>query len=139
MPVLGTSVGLAYIAHCSQTERDKFLQQVKNDPEPWNRIAHDPSRLQGALTRIRKQGFAVMNETYSRKEYENRVSSIGVPVMAGTTLFGSVNILYLKNAFTLAVAKKKLVRPRQVLAEQMATKLAHTFSGAVSYPIDEIH
>ena len=129
VPVLGTSVGLAYIAHCSQTERDKFLQQVKNDPEPWNRIAHDPSRLQGALTRIRKQGFAVMNETYSRKEYENRVSSIGVPVMAGTTLFGSVNILYLKNAFTSATAKKKSVRSLKGLATQMATELAHTFPG----------
>ncbi len=127
VPVLGTSVGLAYIAHCSQTERKNFFQEVKNDPEPWNRIARDSSRLQGVLRRIRKQGFAVMDATYSRNEYENRVSSIGVPVMAGSTLFGSVNILYLKNAFTSATAKKKLVRPLQVLAEQMATKLAHTF------------
>ena len=131
VPVLGTSIGLAYIAHCSQVERANFLQEVKNDPEPWNRMARDSSRLEVALARIRKQGFAVMDATYSSKEYENLVSSIGVPVKAGTTLFGSVNILYLKNAFTSATAKRKLVRPLKAFAEQMATELAHTFSGDV--------
>ena len=131
VPVLGTSVGLAYIAHCSQTERDKLFHRVKNDPEPWNRVARDSSRLQSSLTRIRKQGFAVMNEAYSRKEYDNNVSSIGVPVMVGTTLFGSVNILFLKNAYTSATAKKKLVRPLKVLAGQIATELAPAFSGVV--------
>ena len=94
-------------------------------------MARDSSRLQVALARIRKQGFAVMDATYSSKEYENLVSSIGVPVKAGTTLFGSVNILYLKNAFTSATAKRKLVRPLKAFAEQMATELAHTFSGDV--------
>ena len=132
VPVLGTSVGLAYIAHCSQAERDTFFKQVKNDPEPWSRIARDSSRLQGALTRIRKQGFAVMDATYSSKEYENLVSSIGVPVMAGATLFGSVNILYLKTAFTPAVARKKLVRPLKVVAEEIARELARTFPGVMA-------
>lgn len=131
VPVLGTSVGLAYIAHCSITERENCFQQVQNDPEPWNRIARDPSRSRSELAKIRKQGFAVMSETYSSKEYENLVSSIGVPVMAGTKLFGAVNILYLKNTFSVTMAKKKLVRPLKVLSGQMATELARAFPDGV--------
>ena len=72
-----------------------------------------------------------MSETYSSKEYENLVSSIGVPVMAGTKLFGAVNILYLKNAFSVMLAKKKLVRPLKVLSGQMATELARAFPDGV--------
>ena len=132
LPVLGASVGLAYIAHCSANQRNKFLQEVKDDPEPWNRIARDSSRLQEALAQIRKQGFAEMDATYSSKEYESLVSSIGVPVMVGTNLFGSVNIVYVKTAFTSATARKKLVRPLKVVAEQMAGELAHTFPGLVA-------
>ncbi len=80
-PVLGTSLGLAYIAHNPQDESDRLVERIKDNPDSWNDIARDPARLQNRLTRIARQGYATMTDSYFRQEYGNRIFCIGVPIM----------------------------------------------------------
>lgn len=47
-PILGTSLGLAYLAFCPDAERDEILERVTGDLAPWNKLAQDPARLEAA-------------------------------------------------------------------------------------------
>lgn len=125
-PVLGTSLGLAYLAHCPETERDAILERVASDTAPWAKIAQDPGRLNRRLDEIRALGFATMDENYSRIEYDGRIGSVGVPIMTGRKLFASMNVIYLSTTLSPQGARDGLVAPLQHVARSMAEELDKT-------------
>jgi len=122
-PVLGTSLGLAYIAHCQEGERARLLELVAKDEAPWNDLARAPDRLEETLTMIRSQGYATMDPHYSRQEYDNRIDSIGIAITSANTVFASINVIYLKSALNRETARDTLLGPLQKVADQMAEKL----------------
>lgn len=119
-PVLGTSLGLAYIAHCPAPEREAILKRVVGDPAPWSKLAHDPARLEKRLDEIRIQGYATMDENYSRMEYEGRIGSIGVPIKTPIKLFASINVIYLNSALSAQAARDTLLSPLNEAADKIA-------------------
>lgn len=123
-PVLATSLGLAYIAHCPEAERAAFLARDAADQGPWTGLAREPARLAALLATVRRRGFATMDAAYSRQEYNNRISSIGVPVMRGETVFAALNVIYLKSALGQEEARTALLAPLQEVARRMADALA---------------
>lgn len=123
-PVLGTSLGLAYIAHCPALEREDFLSRAVDDPAPWNDIARDRGRLDETLDTVRRQGYATMTEKYSQEEYGARVFSLGVPIRTDQTTYASINVVYLRSALTPEKALATLLGPLQRIAETMARELA---------------
>ncbi len=122
-PMLGTSLGLAYLAHCSAGERETILERSVDDRLPWSKLAREPARFARRLEEIRVQGHAAMEESYSRLEYEGRVRSIGVPIMTERTLFAAVNVIYLTSALTPETARDALFEPLQAVAGRMAAEL----------------
>lgn len=130
-PVLGTSLGLAYIAFCPEDERKAFLARIADDSAPWNRIFNEPGRLEMRLAEVRSRGFATMDENYSRIEYEGRISSLGVPIMTERRIFASINVVYLNSAMTARMACESLLGPLRDVARRMAQELEKTDIGAV--------
>lgn len=122
-PVLATSLGLAYLANCGESEREDYLARAAADPAAWNDIARNLPLLNVKLAAIRKQGFATMEESYSRSYYESKFFSIGVPIMTTDRIFGAINVIYLKSALTEKTAHDKLLQPLQEVATRMAVKL----------------
>jgi IclR family transcriptional regulator, mhp operon transcriptional activator len=131
-PVLGTSLGLAYLAHCSAPERDAILDRIADDTAPWSKMMQDMGRLHRRLDEIRAQGFATMDENYSRIEYDGRIGSVGVPVMSDGKLFASMNVIYLNNTLSAEAARETLVGPLQDVARRMAVELDKTGIAAVA-------
>lgn len=123
-PVLVTSLGLAWLAHCSEAERAAFVVRAAADPAPHNDLARDPQALQARLQTVQAQGYATMDPSYSRANYEGRFSSIGVPVMAGGRVFGAVNVIHLLSALGPEEARDRLLAPLQEVAARMAARLA---------------
>lgn len=123
-PVLGTSLGLAYIANCPATEREEFLTRVIEDPAPWNDIVRDRAALDAMIEAIRRQGYATMTETYSRQEYGSRLFSLGVPIKTDETAFASINVIYLRSAMSPEKAVDTLLGPLQKVAKTMAAELS---------------
>ncbi|MEZ2410701.1 helix-turn-helix domain-containing protein [Bosea sp. RCC_152_1] len=123
-PVLGTSLGLAYLAFCPLQEREAVIARALDETGPWNEIARSPQMLAAKLDLVREQGYATMDENYSRIEYDNRILSIGVPIKAGTTVMASINVIYLTSALTPAKARETLLAPLQAVAAHMADTLA---------------
>lgn len=123
-PVLGTSLGLAYLAHCPSTEREAFLARVKDDPAPWNEPARHPERAERAFETIRARGYAEMTPSYAAREYDGMIGSIGVPIARDGRVYGAMNTLYLLNALTPERAVATLLAPLRATADQLADELA---------------
>ena len=54
-PVLGTSLGLSYMAHCGTAQREAFLARMADDPAPWNDLARNPAEAERAFAGIRER------------------------------------------------------------------------------------
>lgn len=123
-PILGTSLGLAYVAFCSEDERAAILARLATDPRAWNELIRAPEKLAAKIDSVRSFGYATMDENYSRLEYDGKIFSIGVPIMFGQRVFATMNVIYLLSALTPAQAQALLLSPLQAVAEKMGRILA---------------
>ena len=123
-PMLAASLGLAYTAFCGAEERAEILKASARDPAPWNEVARDPGRAEKVFGAIRQAGYATMDPAYMAQEYDNRISSVGVPIRDGATIFACINVLYLRSALSAEDAASALVGPLQEIAAALAADLA---------------
>ena len=128
-PVLGASLGLAYIAHCPEDERAAFLAsidetQINDDNAPWNAIARDRVGLDRRLEEIRSCGYATIDPDYARAEYSSRISSIGVPIMQEDRVFAAINVVFMSSVLAPQAAVEVILPGLQRIAARMAEALA---------------
>lgn len=122
-PVLVTSLGLAYLAYCPDSEREAFIAQAAQNLSRFNDLARNPDLLAPKLARVRQNGYATMEESYSRNVYDSQFFSIGVPIMAKGHVFGAINVVYLRSALTEVAARDQLLAPLQAVAGRMAVRM----------------
>ena len=123
-PILGTSLGRAYIAFCSDEDRVRALALAAKSTDPWDGPAHDPRQAAQLIKRIRKRGFATMHEDYSRRAYESSADSIGVPVLIGGVAACAMNLMYLREAMGAREAEERYLTPLRETAARLASALA---------------
>ncbi|MDF0498670.1 helix-turn-helix domain-containing protein [Bradyrhizobium yuanmingense] len=127
-PVLGTSMGRAYLAFCEPAEQERIAARLALSPEPWNDLARNPAKLTKVLRAIRKAGFAVMDESYSRRIFGGAVWAIGVPVAVPNRLFASMNVMMLREAVSTEEGLRRFVpqmkKVASALAETLSARLA---------------
>lgn len=122
-PVLVTSLGLAYLAYCPADEREDFIRRAAADPSRFSDLARNRDMLDAKLAKVREQGYATMEESYSRNIYDSQFFSLGVPVKTEERVFASINVIYLRSALTEAAAKEQLLPPLHQVAGRMAIRL----------------
>ena len=122
-PLLGTSLGLAYIAFTTEEEREAAFASLRSSADPWNEIARDRDRAVELLRVIRKTGYATTDLRYTQREYDGKVISFGVPIMNGTRPMGALNVTYLREALTRAEAEKRLLPPLKKAATDISANL----------------
>ena len=122
-PLLASSLGLAYVAHCDEPTRQAILDTQAALPGPWNDVARNPDLARRTFAQIRTRGFAAMHPEYSRLEYDNRVSTVGVPILAGTRVLAAINVLYLKTALSREQAVAELLPGLKETAGRIARDL----------------
>jgi IclR family mhp operon transcriptional activator len=57
LPLLSTAVGLAYLAHCSDNEREAILDALRRSDGPEVQIAKDSRKVNAMLSEIRTRGY----------------------------------------------------------------------------------
>ena len=97
VPVLTTSVGLAYLAHCAQQELRAVLETLAQSNEPADALARNPTAVERLLADIRARGYATRFRGANPK-----TSSIAVPVLRQGQALASINITWIDSALTLA-------------------------------------
>lgn len=119
-PILQTSIGRAYLAHCNETEREDILARLA---ETTPRLP-PRARIDRVLEGVREAGFAVMDEGYSRREYKGAILAIAVPVQSEMHLHGSLNLMFLRATIDPSEAARRYLAPLQTAAATIATALS---------------
>lgn len=128
-PLLGTSLGVSFLAFCDGETRDDALSRLTGSGDPWNAIVHRPAALGRLLERVRRDGYATMDEDYSSRSYNGVASAIGVPVMLAGVAVGSLNLMYLRNSIDEAGVISRFVQPLREAAAEIARALAALRAG----------
>jgi IclR family transcriptional regulator, mhp operon transcriptional activator len=102
---LETAVGRAYLAFCSTKERQQILEQLRRSGKPDDWLAHEPRRLDGILAETRERGYATRDPSFHGRNYggppvDDRLAAIAVPLLDGKRVHASINILWIRKAFT---------------------------------------
>ncbi len=122
-PLLGTSMGRVYLAFSGDTERNRIISRLAAIPEPWNDLARNRRRFNKVMADIRATGFALMDEEYSRQVFSGTVWAFGVPVMIGSTVFASMNVMLLRKAMSQEDGLRQFLAPLQQAAAKIANLL----------------
>lgn len=101
-----TGVGRAYLAFCPAREREQILKRLRRSDKPEDRLARDPNRLEKILAETRERGFGVRDPSfvggpYGTHPFDDGLAGIAIPLQDGRRVYGSINILWIKTAFTI--------------------------------------
>jgi hypothetical protein len=101
-----TGVGRAYLAYCPARERQRIVETLRLSTKAEDRLAREPARLNAILAEVRARGYATRDPIhvggwYGRPPHADGLISIAVPLRDGPRVLGSVNIVWLKTAFSV--------------------------------------
>ena len=101
-----SGVGRAYLAYCPEKEREAILKRLRKSDKPEDRLAHEPRRLEKILVETRKRGFAIRDPGfiggfYGTVPQDDGLAAIALPLLDRGRVHGSMNILWVKTAFTI--------------------------------------
>ena len=125
-PVLGTSLGMAFLAHSPVDLKDELIAMMIGDPAPWNDLARAPKKLELELSEVRSQGYATMHPDYGRQSYTSTVSAIAVPVLIEERAVAALNVMFLTEALSPQQAGDKLASSLKAAASRIAAALSAT-------------
>jgi IclR family transcriptional regulator, mhp operon transcriptional activator len=101
-----SGVGRAYLAFCPEQERNDILQLLRSSDKPKDRLARDPKRLDRILAETRARGYGTRDPIFTGGNFgippfDDGLAAIAVPLLDRTRVHGSINILWIKSAFTI--------------------------------------
>jgi IclR family transcriptional regulator, mhp operon transcriptional activator len=101
-----TGVGRAYLAYCPEKERERILERLRKSNKPEDRLARDPKRLDRILAETRARGYGTRDLAFAGGGYgtpplDDGLAAIVVPLLDRTRVHGSINILWIKTAFSV--------------------------------------
>jgi IclR family mhp operon transcriptional activator len=101
-----TAVGRAYLAFCPAGERERILERLRRSDKPEDLLARDPRRLEQVFAETRARGFglrdpAFVGGPYGTPPFDDGLAGMAIPLQDGRRVYGSINILWIKTAFTI--------------------------------------
>jgi IclR family mhp operon transcriptional activator len=123
-----TAPGRAYLAHCPARERHRILRKLRDSDKPEDRLARDPRRFDKILAETRARGYAIRDPAYFGGFYggpphRDGLAAIAVPLVDHTCVHGSINILWIKTAFTVEEFAARHLADLQAAAQEIVSSL----------------
>ncbi|MGH3463999.1 MAG: IclR family transcriptional regulator [Kribbellaceae bacterium] len=117
-PAYATSMGRVLLAHQPAEWLDEYLKTVEL-VALTPRTVTDPAKLRSTLTRIRNQGFAVVDQ-----ELEEGLRSMAVPIHDGAgTVVAAMNVSARTSRGSSEAIRRELLPPLRTAATQLEADL----------------
>ena len=125
---LQTGVGRAYLAFCAERERENIVRRLRKSDKPEDQLARDPKRLDRILAETRMRGYAVRDPGftgggYGKAPFDDGLAAIVVPLLDRTRVHGSINILFVKTAYSVEDFAARHLADLQIAAEEIVSSL----------------
>lgn len=123
LPIMECSSGKAYMAFCSDEERDHLLEGLRTVEGAAERMAMLLLSNDSLLRDVRRTGYA----TQSRNAYTSnpgKTSSISVPLFRGDAVAGAIVVIFFAVAMTMEQAVAQFVGPLKATADAISAELA---------------
>jgi IclR family mhp operon transcriptional activator len=106
VPWLVSAVGRAYLAYCPDKERAQIIATLRKSTFRDDRAARDPKLVDEILSEVRAKGYATRDPShtgaaYRKASFADGLAAIAVPVMKGRRVYGAINLLWIKTAFSI--------------------------------------
>jgi IclR family mhp operon transcriptional activator len=103
---LMSAVGRAYLAFCPDKDREEILGRLRKSRKLVDRLARDQKRVERVLEETRKRGYGLRDPSfgggpYGREPIDEGVSAIAVPLRDDKQVYGAVNILWIRTAYSI--------------------------------------
>jgi IclR family transcriptional regulator, mhp operon transcriptional activator len=123
-----TGVGRAYLAFCPDREREGLLKRLRKSDKPDDWLARDPKRLDQILEETRARGYGTRDPAFVGGHYggppvDDGLAAIAVPLQDRKRVHGSINILWIKTAFTVEGFAGRHLADLQAAAAEIAEAL----------------
>lgn len=108
VPMLQTGLGRAWIAYCSEEERDTIVAELSASESPFDRAARNPELIEALIAETRERGYGSREAGFTlRKAGEEKTDGFAVPVMVRSGIVACINVTWLVSAFDLQTAVKR--------------------------------
>jgi IclR family mhp operon transcriptional activator len=103
--MLRSSIGRAYLAFCSEPERQAALQRLRAS-DPRDALSSRPTAVKRLLDQTRLAGYAQRYASFggqynwSRREFQDGRDSIAIPVIVSGDVIASVNLTWITKVET---------------------------------------
>jgi hypothetical protein len=113
--LLASALRRAYLAYCSETERQSIIALLRNSQRPVDRPAGDPGYMAALVRGVLRTGYAVTPPVAN-----DPIAGLAVPVSRGSRVFACLTPRYPGRAMTEAEAVKRYLLPLQQAARAIA-------------------
>lgn len=123
LPIMECSSGKAYMAFCSDAEREHLLEGLRTIEGAAEKMATLLLSNDSLLREVRSQGYA----TQSRNAYTanpGKTSSIAVPLFRGEEVAGAITIIFFSVAMPMEKAIAQFVAPVTQTARAISLELS---------------
>jgi IclR family transcriptional regulator, mhp operon transcriptional activator len=123
-----TGVGRAYLAFCPAGERQKIVQKLQKSDKPDDLLARDPKRLARILAETHERGYGIRDPGFIGGRYgspplDDGLAAIAVPLLDRTRVHGSINVLWIRTAFSVEEFAVRHLGDLQVAAHEIVSSL----------------
>jgi IclR family transcriptional regulator, mhp operon transcriptional activator len=127
--MLRSASGRAYLAFCSDSEREAVIQRLTASTEPGNYLAHRPSMLHKIIADTQRLGYGVRAADFgghfdkTRRESDDNRDSIAVPIWAGNEVAAVINLTWMHKSTTLEQIVKTQLAVLTEASKEISEKL----------------
>jgi IclR family transcriptional regulator, mhp operon transcriptional activator len=118
VPVLLSSLGLVYLTHLGEAERDTILRTLAASDRADSGLARDRRAVGALLAQVRRRGYGFREGGISPK-----TGSIAVPVMWRGRPIACVNLHYILSAMTMEQVAERYLAPMRAAAAKIEKAL----------------
>ena len=123
-----TGVGRAYLAFCPDKERAEILNRLRKSGRPDDHLAHDPKRLDRIFAETRRRGYGTRDPVFTgwsdgTPGRDDGLAAIAVPLRDRARVHGSINILWIRTAFTVEEFAARYLDDLQAAATEIVESL----------------
>jgi IclR family transcriptional regulator, mhp operon transcriptional activator len=130
--MLRSATGRAYIAFCSESERQAMLLRLAASNEPGNFMARQQAMVERVLAETRHLGYGHRTPDFgghfdqTRREWNDDRDSIAVPIWVGDEVIAAINLTWMHKVATVSQMVKAHLPELMAAAREISMRLIVT-------------